>query len=60
MVQRWLHGLPSVLLLLKDGSPSMTELVLRDMKKAMVQRVLQSDHNFVAHLSLFFCRCSEM
>ena len=60
VVQKWLQGLPSVLLLLKDASPSMTELVLTDMKKAMVQGVLQPDHNFLAHLSLFFCRCSDL
>lgn len=60
MVQKWFQGLPSVLLLLKDASPSMTELVLRDMKKAMVQCVLQPDDNFLAHLSLFFCRCFDL
>ncbi|XP_020632302.1 testis-expressed protein 10-like [Orbicella faveolata] len=58
VVQKWLQGLPSVLLLLKDASPSMTELVLRDMKKAMVQCVPQPDHNFLAHLSLFFSKNS--
>ena len=60
VVQKWLQGLPSVLLLLKDASPSMTELVLRDMNKAMVQCVLKPDHNFLAHLSLFFCRFSDL
>lgn len=60
VVQKWLQGLPSVLLLLKDANPSMTELVLRDMKKAVVQCVLQPDDNFLAHLSLFFCRCTNL
>lgn len=60
VIQKWLQGLPSVLLLLEDGSPSMTELVLRDVKKAMVQCVLRPDHSFLAHLSLFFCRCSDL
>lgn len=60
VVQKWLQGLPSVLLLLKDANPSMTELVLRDMKKAMVQCVPQPDHNFLAHLSLFFCGFSDL
>ena len=60
VVQKWLQGLPSVLLLLKDASTSMTELVLRDMNKAMVQCVLKPDHSFLAHLSLFFCRFSEL
>jgi len=60
VVQKWLQGLPSVLLLLKDANPRMTELVLRDMKKAVVQCVLQPDDNFLAHLSLFFCRCTNL
>ena len=42
---------------LKDASPGMTELVLRVMKKAMVQGVLQPDGNVLAQLALFFCKC---
>ena len=60
LVEKWLQGLPSVLVQLKDASPSMTKLVVRNMKKAMVQCVLQPDDNFLAHLSMFFCKCSVM
>lgn len=60
LVEKWLQGLPSVLVQLKDASTSMTELVIGNMKKAMVQCVLQPDDNFLAHLSMFFCKCSDM
>ena len=59
LVEKWLQGLPSVLVQLKDASPGMTEVVLKDMKKALVQCVLQPDDNFLAHLSLFFCKWSD-
>ncbi|XP_078376384.1 testis-expressed protein 10-like isoform X2 [Oculina patagonica] len=58
LVEKWLQGLPGVLVQLKDDSPGMTELVLKDMKKALVQCVLQPDANFLAHLSLFFSKDS--
>lgn len=58
-IEKWLQGLPSLLVQLKDASPGMTELVLRVMKKAMVQHVLQPDDNCLAHLALFFCKCSD-
>ncbi|KAJ7354741.1 Testis-expressed sequence 10 protein [Desmophyllum pertusum] len=55
-IEKWLQGLPSLLVQLKDASPGMTELVLRVMKKAMVQHVLQPDDNCLAHLALFFSK----
>lgn len=60
LVEKWLQGLPGVLVQLKDDSPGMTELVLKDMKKALVQCALQPDDNFLAHLSLFFGKCSDI
>ncbi|XP_068670358.1 testis-expressed protein 10-like [Montipora foliosa] len=53
VVKRWLQGLPSLLLRLKD-TPALTEFVLGILKKAVVQGVLKPDANFSSNLSIFF------
>ncbi|XP_022787365.1 testis-expressed protein 10-like isoform X1 [Stylophora pistillata] len=55
-VEKWLLGLPGLLVQLKDTTPGLTELVLRVMKKAVVQGILQSDDKVLAQLASFFSK----
>ena len=60
LVERWLQGLPSLLVQLKDSNPGMTELVLGILKQAVIQSTLKPDGNFASHLVTFFCRYLEI
>ena len=57
LVEKWLLGLPGLLVQLKEATPGLIELVLRVMKKAVVQGVLQSDDKVLSQLAMFFCKC---
>ena len=59
LVEKWLLGLPGLLVQLKEATPGLIELVLRVMKKAVVQGVLQSDDKVLSQLAMFFCKCSD-
>jgi len=54
ILERWLQGLPSLLVQLKDKSPAMTELVLSILKKAVMQSILKPDDYLLSHMALFF------
>lgn len=60
VTDRWLHGLPALLVQLRDKSPGMTQLIVGILKRAVVQGALKPDDNFLTHLAMFFCKCSEM
>lgn len=60
LVERWLQGLPSLLVQLKDNNPGMTELILGILKKAVMQNALKPDGNFSSQLITFFCKYLEI
>ena len=56
LIQRWLDGLPSLLVQLKNNSPSLTELILGILKKALMQKRLIPESNIFQYLATFFCK----
>ena len=56
LIQRWLAGLPSLLVQLKNNSPSLTELILGILKKAVMQKRLIPESNIFQYLATFFCK----
>ena len=56
LASEWIPSLPNLLVKLKDTSFEMTEVVLIVLTKAVMQRVLKPDADFLSYLSMFFCK----
>ena len=56
LIQRWLAGLPSLLVQLKNNSPSLTELIIGILKKTLMQKRLIAESNVFQYLAAFFCK----
>ena len=56
LIQRWLAGLLSLLVQLKNNSPSLIELILGILKKALMQKRFIPESNIFQYLAAFFCK----
>ena len=56
VTDRWLHGLPGLLVQLRHKSPGMTQLIVDILKRAVMRGALKPDDHFLTHLVMFFCK----